>query len=395
MRPSRSVMISLLIPAVLGFASAALCQTTPPTPSNWDAWLQSAKELQQRASAAVHSAIDYAQPLPRHDGIAMLSAPGPGSPGGLVRTPLAEAKSVPERVIILVHGLDEPGSIWDDLAPVLVDHEQSGGFRAALFVYPDDQPIAKSTALFVAQLRELHARGVRHVDLVCHSMGGLVARDALTRADVYAGRAAGHRDLPDVDRLILVGTPLGGSPWARLRAVAEMKEQIEHWATDKSMDPRQLLGFMNDGDGGAGSDLLPGSPFLTDLNARPWPTGARITIVIGTITPTTGPDLSWVRNSAFLRHVMGDEQTDRLVASLDELAHSVGDGVVSVDSATPRGLPAPTDIVRVEGSHRGMLKDISIERHARSLVGQTPSKTPAAIPVVLDRLGVEAGSSQP
>lgn len=385
MRCDRRGLLAGLFAGVLCVAPLAGAQTVAP--SKWDAWLASARDLEQRAKGAVAAVIDYARPLPRQDGIVMLSlaAPGPAGPD-LVRTPLADAPAVPARVVILIHGLDEPGSIWDDLSPLLVDAGAADGFGAAVFNYPDDQPIVDSALLLASELRALKARGVQRVDLVGHSMGGLVARDVLTRPDAYGGNLSGHADLPDAPRLILVGSPLAGSPWARLRAVAEMKEQIERWAADKSLNPRQLLGFMNDGDGRAGADLLPGSPYLKDLSARPWPRGIRVTAIVGTITPTQGPDLSWVRNSTFLRQVMGDEQTDRLAASLDEMAHSLGDGVVSVDSATPRGLPEPADIVRVEGSHRGMLKNIAVEQHARSMIGQEPQDTPPAIPIILDRL---------
>jgi pimeloyl-ACP methyl ester carboxylesterase len=371
----------------------AAAQSAAPERSRWDAWLDAARDLQQRSKATINAVVDYAQPLPRQDGIAFLS-PDPRAciASALIRTPLAEAGAIPHHVVIMVHGLDEPGSIWDDLSPVLVDRGGAKGFAAATFTYPDDQPVTASSDMLIDQLKALKARGVDRVDLVCHSMGGLIARDVLTRPDAYAGDGNGNAVFPPVDRLILVGTPLAGSPWARLRAVAELREQIEHWATDKSLDPRQLLGFMNDGNGAAGADLLPGSPFLTDLNARPWPQGVRITAVIGTITATAGPDLSWVRDSSVLRHVMGDAQTDRLIASLDDLAHSLGDGVVSVDSATPRGLPEPSDIVRVQASHRGLLKRLAIERHARSLIGDEPPAEPPAIPIILDRLD---GGSQP
>jgi pimeloyl-ACP methyl ester carboxylesterase len=376
------------MPALLALASAAGAQTEPPAaPSQWSAWLEAAKDLQQRASEAVDAAIDYAQPLPRRDGMAILSA----SPEGPTSTPLAEAGPLPQRLVVLIHGLDEPGSIWDDLTPTLVAQGEppGAGFGTAVFTYPDDQPITDSSRLLLDELRTLDARGVERIDLVCHSMGGLVARDALTRAGAFGGDVRTPDGLPRVDRLVLVGTPLAGSPWARLRAVAELRQQIVGWASDKSLDPRKLLGFMNDGEGQAGSDLLPGSDFLNELNARPWPEGLAVTSIIGTVTPAEGPDLSWLRESRVLRDMMGDEQADRLAGSLDSLSRSLGDGVVSVESATPRGLPEPADIVRVEATHRGLLKGSALEQNARALAGRESQPTPPAIPVILDRLGVE------
>jgi pimeloyl-ACP methyl ester carboxylesterase len=117
----------------------------------------------------------------------------------------------PKRIILLVHGLDEPGSIWDELAPAIDDQ----GACVARFEYPHDQHIALSATLFQQSLLALRDMGVERVDLVCHSMGGLVARDALSR-DPEDSDDDGARDI--VDRLILVGTPNAGSSWARTQS---------------------------------------------------------------------------------------------------------------------------------------------------------------------------------
>jgi pimeloyl-ACP methyl ester carboxylesterase len=384
MRWFSATCISAIGSGLLAFGAFAQDE---PEPSGWSAWLDAARDLQQQAKQAVDDALGHARPLPRHDGIALLSTDPAAAPGGpLVCTPLTNAPTVPDRIVLLVHGMDEPGSIWDDLSPMLVAQGQHQGYGAATFTYPNDQALGDSAALLAAQLRDLRARGVTRVDLVAHSMGGLISRDALTRPDVYNGQARGHTDLPDVERLIMLGTPLAGSPWARLRAVAEIREQIERWADSDGKNPRVLLGFMSDGVGQAGADLLPGSAYLTDLDTRPWPSGVRITVVVGTVTPQDGLDLTWAKRSTVLRKVLGDRDTDRLVAGIDDLTQSLGDGVVSVESATPESLPEPADIVRVEASHRGMLTRLGIEQGVRVLVGEPRHETPPAIPIVLDRL---------
>lgn len=388
----RSAIACAFASACVSFGVAAQTEPTPePEPSGWSAWLDAARDLQQRAATAVDDALGRARPLPRSDGIGLLSidpavAPGGLPTGSLVCTPLEAAQSVPQRVVLLIHGLDEPGSVWDDLAPILVAEGQHRAYGVATFIYPNDQAIGASATLLTDHLRALRVRGVGRVDLVAHSMGGLISRDTLTRPDAYKGDARGHADLPDVDRLIMLGTPLAGSPWARLRAVAEVREQIERWASTDGKNPRALLGFMTDGVGEAGADLLPGSPYLTELAARPWPRGVRITAVVGTVTPREGLDLSWAARSPVLRKVLGDRDTDRLIAGIDDLTRSLGDGVVSVESATPKGLPEPADIVRVEASHRGMLTHLGLEQSVRALVGEERHQTPPAIPIILDRL---------
>ena len=46
--------------------------------------------------------------------------------------------------VVLVHGLDDPGEVWQSLAPVLVKEN----FNVWLMQYPNDQPIVESARLF-------------------------------------------------------------------------------------------------------------------------------------------------------------------------------------------------------------------------------------------------------
>lgn len=281
----------------------------------------------------------------------------------------------PERVVLLVHGLDEPGSIWDDLAPAL----RSAGYAVARFDYPNDQPIAASADLLALRLLELRSRGTTRVDLVCHSMGGLIARDVLTRPTLYAGNARAQERRPEVERLILLGTPNLGSHWARARSVAEGREILLRWSQEPA-ELHRLLGGLVDGDGEAGDDLLPGSAFLTDLNARPLPQGVAITAVVGRLAPPVpamdAPD--WPLLTSWLT----PERTERAEAAAAALRDGLGDGVVPVESARLAGID---DIVEVEANHRGMVHRVAVVERLRSLLGRD-SHDPPAIAVVLDRL---------
>ena len=53
----------------------------------------------------------------------------------------------------LVHGLDDPGEVWQVLAPELVKH----GLDVFLLHYPNDQPVAESAQFFFQELKELES----------------------------------------------------------------------------------------------------------------------------------------------------------------------------------------------------------------------------------------------
>ena len=296
-------------------------------------------------------------------------------------TSLPETGALPAHMVLLVHGLDEPGSVWDDLAPLLEPHPPA----VARFDFADDQPLAQDGDEFLAALKDLRARGVTRVDLVCHSMGGLIARDVLTRPAGYAGDARGGALLPDAPMLIMLGTPNQGSHLARLRYFAEAREHLCRWIDSDTHNPAALLGFLKDGSGEAGADLLPGSAYLTDLNARPLPGHVAITIVVGVIADDPQDSLKAVLAWPMVRSALGDREATRLARLIDEAAGAVGDGCVTADSAL---LPGVDDVVYVESAHRLMVKRPSGETALRQAVGEKP-RLASSIPVILDRLSRE------
>jgi pimeloyl-ACP methyl ester carboxylesterase len=371
----------MLVLILGGAAAVGPAQPDPPSATQGETGLfgrarAELDELAVRAGRALERLKADGRAVHRPRGIALLApdlSPGPAW------IPIDQAAEAPPSLVLLIHGLDEPGPIWDDLGPAL----RSAGFRAARFDYPNDQPIAASADLLGAALRDLRSRGVTRVDLVCHSMGGLVARDVLTRPTFYAGRTDGHADLPDVRRFIAVGTPNAGSPWAKLRAVAEIREQVERFLEDPRHDWRGLLGYLSDGLGEAGDDLLPGSAYLTALNSRPLPEGVAITLIAGRLAPVKDDDLTWLTGSWLLRRVIGPEDAAKVAAGVAELSTELGDGVVPVASTL---LPGVEDVVYLDGfNHRSMLKASALINGARKAIGE-PVGPPAAIPVILDRL---------
>jgi triacylglycerol lipase len=114
--------------------------------------------------------------------------------------------------------------------------------------------IRDSAGLIARKVESIVAQtGIARVDIVGHSMGGLVGLDYLKR---LGGR---HR----VRRLVMLGTPTHGT-----------------WSA--------LLGLVTAPLGLASLQLLPGSPFLRELADRPLPPGAEV-VSIGAIRDWLAP----------------------------------------------------------------------------------------------------------
>lgn len=268
------------------------------------------------------------------------------------RTPGAGAG---RRPVVLVHGLDDPGKVWMNLAPALDD----AGYGVWQMRYPDDQPILDSARLLRRELATLRASGIERLDLVAHSMGGLVSRELLTSPELREGEP-----LPRVGRLIMLGTPNHGSELARLRALAEVRDQF----ADLLAGEFSWLGWIFDGAGEAGLDLLPGSEFLRRLNARPPPVGVRLTVIAAV--------LEQVERQRLLERLPVSGLSGPLASGLDlveDLLAQVGDGLVTVESARLPG----AGFHLVEGNHLSMVRNVL----------ESSTRVPPAIPLVLRLLG--------
>lgn len=290
----------------------------------------------------------------------------------------------PTAGVVLVHGLDEPGSIWNTTVRTLAPR----GFSVLRFEYPNDGPIVGAADLFERELVRAHKDGLERLTYIGHSMGGLVTLETLTR-DQTGGESA---SIPETTRLIAVGTPFGGSAWARLRAVAEVRDQVERFVTDDSIGSAAMLRHMQDGMGEAGDDLMPGSPFFVQLNARTFPPSFPVTCVVGKLRQSTRIDPSWMRDSFVLNSLFGKDQNASMVDSLSTLVDDLGDGVVPIASASPVWA---TDVVNVQASHRGLLESLAVERFIDNVLGDEPpeNEIPPAILIILERLRQDTQTS--
>jgi len=280
------------------------------------------------------------------------------------------------RAVLLVHGLDEPGGIWDQLAPRLAQ----AGHVVIRYDYANDQSIAASASGLISALESISSSSLIdtqyiELDVVCHSMGGLVSFDAMTR-DEFDGLNI------ELGQFITIGTPFGGSPWARLRAVAEIREQVQRWVESDDLNPKRLLGFARDGVGEAGDDLLPGSDFLSDLNGRAIPDGLRVTCIVGKTLPT-GNELHMMFASGALNDLVGSRDAEVLEREIQRLSNELGDGVVPMSSAVLKGAD---EVITLSANHRALVRNVELGEAIRQYNGLQPSQEPPAIQVVIDRL---------
>ena len=257
--------------------------------------------------------------------------------------------------VILAHGIDEPGGIWNDLVPDLI----TKGYRVLEMRYPNDQPIHESARLLKQEFELLYANeGLPDgVHLVGHSMGGLVFREFITHPDLLPSST--WSDLSLVKTLIQLGTPNHGSWLASYRWPIELRDHLF-----KNNGKDALLAMIWDGAGEAQIDLKPGSTFLTELNERPFPSSIYWVGVAGTGSPA---NLAPIRDWSGWKHTKLPGALGDIQGAFPELFAGTGDGAVSVDSLECEEMD---EVHFVDAHHRNMVLNPRVE-------------TPPAIPIVL------------
>ena len=291
---------------------------------------------------------------------------------GLVSFP--EVESGPVAVdpgatsVVLIHGLDDPGLVWMNLAPALKDEH----INVWKMYYPNDQPIVDSASLFHDELARLKQSGINEVTIVAHSMGGLVSREMLTNPQFSYIEKAQNDELPRVNALVMIGTPNHGSEWARYRFFAEIRDQ---WINVVENGAPILRGFM-DGAGEAQIDLRPDSQFLTALNSRPHPEGVRLLTISGVVSPWKDKEIN-----DFLYSSFEEDTADEAAAVIKSMSDGLGDGLVTVDSSRLQGVEYRT----VSGTHLTMIRNLTAES----------TDVPPSIPIIIEFLRQLPDSSHP
>lgn len=265
-------------------------------------------------------------------------------------------------LVILTHGLDCGLPMMQPMGDLLGQN----GFQVAYFCYPNDQALDDSARFFgekMSGLRELFP-GIR-VDIVAHSMGGLVCRDYV-EGERYGG---------EVNRLILVGTPNNGSKWAKYHLALKAQEEFNEWRCDPEWHASWMF---TDGLGEAARDLKPRSKFLNELNALPRRQGVAYTIIAGSFHPAARLGANWTEA---LASVIPDRARQWYVLwpirrglshEAEKLRGETGksDGPVTVDSCRLAGV---SDFVTLHADHA-------------SLFCPVDGAPPVAFGVIADRL---------
>jgi len=268
-------------------------------------------------------------------------------------------------VVILVHGLDDPGRVWMNLAPALIEE----GFSVWILTYPNDQPIMESAQFFLKSIKSHNVSGTRNISIVAHSMGGLVAREMLTNPELLYTEKTERGDLPRVNQLIMVGTPNHGSELARFRVFTEFRDQLGnlfkknyHW----------LQGIV-DGAGEAGIDLIPGSKFLKGLNSRSHPSNVSMLVIAGVMSQKQKNEIEkFAHNLEFKLPKENRIVTNKMENALLSMSKQIGDGLVSVNSASLSGVPLKI----VKGTHLSMIRNILA----------SSQRIPPAVPIIIEQL---------
>lgn len=272
------------------------------------------------------------------------------------------------KAVVLVHGLDDPGKVWNVLAPKLVKE----GLNVWLMNYPNDQPIVESSRLLLSELERLRNDGIQHLSLIAHSMGGLVSREMLTNTTINYATLIANGQAPRIQHLIMVGTPNHGSQLARFRVLAEFRDQLARLQKGQA----GLMDFILDGAGEAKIDLLPGSRFLTELNSRPHPQGVDQLVIAGVTSPWKESDIKrWRSESDPNKAVDQQQEIDALGQYMISMVNGLGDGLVTVESTRMEGVDHRT----VDGTHLSMIRNIT----------QDSQRIPPAVPLIVDRLKKE------
>lgn len=151
---------------------------------------------------------------------------GPGGALAPITADRLASAPVTSSAVLLVHGLMGSPHAWsmgttDPAAPRV---ELGGAIAAALDVsalylrYNSGRHVSDNGRELATRLQELHTRWptpLERLDVVAHSMGGLVVRSAL-----HYGLEAGHAWPHVVRRAILLGTPSHGAPLEQLAHLA-------------------------------------------------------------------------------------------------------------------------------------------------------------------------------
>ncbi len=262
---------------------------------------------------------------------------------GLTLDPHWQRAPPAKKLVVFIPGLNSaPGKFASFL-----DELRRLDLPCGALDYPNDQPIEESARLLSTELRKIAAeQPTRQVALVTSSMGGLIARAAVEDPWLNPG---------NVRQLVMVAPPSQGS---RLAEFAFALELWEHGVEKRRRgDVARFYAAIEDGLGEAYDELMPGSDFLTRLNARPRHPKIQYSLLLG-----SGGLLDDAAVEAMRRALKRAGESNRFVkflgprldaalADLDEVKRGRGDGAVSIARGRLAGVE---DVVVLPFNHLTM-----------------------------------------
>lgn len=178
-----------------------------------------------------------------------------------------------KRIAFLYHGYAQGRWAFERLERLL-ESEPFNVFGVCGGYQPYSQDIRRSAEYELRTIEYvLRETGAEEVILIGHSQGGLIAR--------YLLQALGVTAVANVTRAVYLCTPHRGT-WAATAGVA-------HGAAAHALARMPFVGKKVELSGESALQMIPGSSFLEDLNARPLPTNVGHTNLYNYLDPLVWP----------------------------------------------------------------------------------------------------------
>ncbi len=255
------------------------------------------------------------------------------------------------RPVVLVHGLTSTAATWQSytkpegflasagLRGFAVGDRQSDGVMLTGDIAQPIKPTnsiaqnAEALARYIAGVKK--ATGVQSVDLVAHSMGGLISR-------YYIDRLMPERD---VAQLIMLGSPHGGTSCASLPAslgfylpaTLELRPSYLTEVFNKQITQRRGIPFY----------LLAGNPIIESFKAPCTDTPSDLVVSRGSAGAITAP----VSERPFLHTDMTGSEPAFKEFVLPRLQAQAGDFPSVVDPPLPAAASSPVQFTKVFTGH--------------------------------------------
>jgi pimeloyl-ACP methyl ester carboxylesterase len=294
------------------------------TAENREEWLRRLDHLAERAHEAARKRQSY--------GMRALKSYRPNDPT--------------RPTVCLVHGLNSSSGGFVHMIPWL----EEAGYGIVVYDYPFNRSIALSCQGFARDWAVFRGEVKDKLPwaILAHSMGALLARSLVEE---------GAAPVRDVCSLILIAPVNRGSQLAKVQTLVQFMNGLK--AVSGKNTTKAMLS-LSDGLGQAAEDMLPGSPFLKEMNRHSRRQGLPYHIMAGdrgfltreARAQTQGRIDLVTRNSGIFGRLTQAATTD-LPDLLDELTDGTGDGCVSVERTRLAGV---ADHVTIHANHAELIR---------------------------------------